>query len=77
MLLCRQLKIPPVPDLLQGNVVLLDREQLKAKCDVAASTRLHLVPALHVDCIEDINIADPEVMAHRAKACVELLITIP
>lgn len=66
--MCRQLTIPPMSELLQGNVVLLDRERLKAKCDVAASTRLHLVPALHVDCIEDINIMDPEVMAHRSRA---------
>eukprot|EP00892_Ulva_mutabilis_P000589 jgi/Ulvmu1/10530/UM064_0068.1 len=62
-----QLTIPPLPEMLQGNVVLLDRERLKDKCDVAATTRLHLVPALHVDCIDDINITDPEVIAHRSQ----------
>lgn len=61
------LKIPPLPSILQGDVVLLDRGRLKETSHVAASSHLHLVPALHVDCVDDVPLDDPDVMAHRAK----------
>lgn len=61
------LKIPQLPSMLQGDVVLLDRTRLKQASSVDASSHLHLVPALHVDCVDDVELDDPDVVSHRAK----------
>lgn len=61
------LVIPELPSLLQGDVVLLDRGRLKQTSHVDASSHLHLVPALHVDCVDDVQIDDPDVISHRVK----------
>lgn len=61
------LKIPQLPSLLQGDVVLLDRGRLQKTSHVGASSHLHLVPALHVDCVDDVPLNDPDVVAHRTK----------
>lgn len=66
------LKIPQLPSILHGDVVLLDRGRLKQTSHVAASSHLHLVPALHVDCVDDVQLDDPDVISHRAKVCYTL-----
>ena len=60
--------IPQLPRLLQGNVVLLDGQRLNDfdKPQKALGS-LHMVPALHVDCEEDIDIDDLDTMMHRAE----------
>jgi hypothetical protein len=63
------LNIPQLPSILQGDVVLLDRGRLIETSHVDASSHLHLVPALHVDCVEDVQLDDPDVISHRAKVC--------
>ena len=62
-----------MPAILQGKVALLDSEKLmSAHGDgrtglTRAAQRLHLVPALHVDCDDDIDVRDAAAMAHRAE----------
>lgn len=61
------LVIPELPDALKGSVVLLDGARLNQDtANTTAVSNLHLVPALHVDCDEDIDVNDPDVMAARA-----------
>ena len=64
----RQPTVPTLPSCLEGNVVLLDNDRLKAS-NADAASRLHLVPALHIDCDHDIDICDASAMAERAQVC--------
>ena len=53
-------------------MVLLDNDRLKAS-NADAASRLHLVPALHIDCDHDIDIRDASAMAERAQVCCLLM----
>jgi hypothetical protein len=70
------LTIPKLPSILQGDVVVLDSGRLKKTSRVDASSHLHLVPALHVDCVDDVQLDDPDVVSHRAKVCVQLPVSL-
>lgn len=63
-----QLSVPSLPSSLQGKVTLLHRDKLQ-RTAVHASTidRLHMVPALHLDGNEDVDVHDVDVMRARAQ----------
>lgn len=55
-----------MPDELEGNVVLLDRNLLRGGDSIEGAVNcLHMVPTLHIDCNEDIDITDQDLMLYR------------